>query len=88
MILRKIILTLIFVSSVLSASDLRYTDKNENSLSSLLSKKTYLSENLSFKFNIMSAYALLSERETKDSFLETRHKTNLDEVLFTLSYQF
>jgi len=88
MILRKIILTLIFVSSVLSASDLRYTDKNENSLSSLLSKKTYLSENLSFKFNIMSAYALLSERETKDSFLETRHKTNPDEVLFTLSYQF
>jgi len=89
MLRKTIFLLLVLSSSLFGEPELVYKNKKTSLLQELSSKKTtYLSENITFSLDFMSAYLLLSEEERQGEFSDFLQHKNPDKVLFTLSYKF
>jgi hypothetical protein len=95
--LRKIILLLVFLSSLAygetefsyAQSDISYKTNEKNDLYGLLSKKTAkLSQNLSINMDIASALVLVDDDFQDQVLLEKLKGLNPDKPIFTFSYTF
>ena len=87
---KSLFFLLFLLSTTLFASpELVYENRDKGFFQELFTKKTtYLSKNINFNLNLMSAYQLLSEEDNENTFVNTLHHKNPDKVLFTFSYKF